>query len=420
MNKLIAVLAFLTQLCASLGQQCVPDPPGLVSSWRGENNTLDSITTNNGISQGILSYSNGKVGRCFVFDGTSYVRIPASDSLNVEAGSGLTVEAWIQPTDVSMNRPIVEWRTPGGAGGVQFWTVGPGALWANLEDIGGGDHVFSSAPGLVTTNSFQHVALTYDKTNGVAKIYLSGVVVAQVTNGTYTPRTSLDLYLGYRPWDNIFWSGAIDEVSFYSHALSDAEIYSIYSAGSAGKCGPLTIISQPTNQTATIGDIVSLTVIASGAPPLSYQWLLYGTNISGATNSSLTFTNVQLTNAGVYSVVVGSGGGMFATSSNAILQVLPPNAPSVQINGAPAVGAVTAIDSALVSISGGFQNGFIFYTLDGSQPSFSSTLYTGPFTLTNAAPIQAMSLSENFLDSAFAPAVQLRIKTLQFADLRIR
>ena len=62
----------------------------------------------------------------------------------------------------------------------------------------------------------------------------------------------------------------------------------------------------------------------SSSGSLSYQWQFNGTNIAGATNAALTLTNVQFTNAGVYTVIVTSGASS-TTSSTAVLSVgLPP------------------------------------------------------------------------------------------------
>ena len=39
-------------------------------------------------------------------------------------------------------------------------------------------------------------------------------------------------------------------------------------------------------------------------PPLSYQWQFDGTNIDGATNTTLTLNDVQSSQAGNYAVLV--------------------------------------------------------------------------------------------------------------------
>ncbi len=85
---------------------------------------------------------------------------------------------------------------------------------------------------------------------------------------------------------------------------------------------PLGFIQQPspTNSTLPAGSDAIFTVIAKGLPRPHYQWQFNGTNIDGATQVSLTVTNVQSTNAGKYSVVL-SNGIATATSSNAVLTV---------------------------------------------------------------------------------------------------
>ena len=79
---------------------------------------------------------------------------------------------------------------------------------------------------------------------------------------------------------------------------------------------------QPLSQTNTIGQTVALSVIATGSA-LSYQWLFDGTDIAGATNAILTLTNIQLTETGVYSVIV-SNALASVNSSNATLTVAYP------------------------------------------------------------------------------------------------
>jgi uncharacterized repeat protein (TIGR03803 family) len=87
------------------------------------------------------------------------------------------------------------------------------------------------------------------------------------------------------------------------------------------------ITGQPVSQTNTVGTNVTFTVSVSGAAPIFYQWLKNSTNlpnagnVSGANTNVLTVSNVTLTDAGTYSVVVSNSFGS-STSSNAILTVI--------------------------------------------------------------------------------------------------
>ena len=72
------------------------------------------------------------------------------------------------------------------------------------------------------------------------------------------------------------------------------------------------------------GSIATFTVSATTTnPPLRYQWRFKGTNIAGATNDSLTISNVQPANAGGYDVLVRDAVGL-SGSDLAILNLFAP------------------------------------------------------------------------------------------------
>ena len=237
---------------------CTPPASGIVGWWPAEGNASDVIGTNAGVLIGGMSFSPGEVGRAFNFNNTNaYVSVPGSASLDVGSGNGFTLEAWINPTDVSTTYPLFEWNNP------TWWGVhfhispgqpttgsagpaGPGQLYANIVDDNNNWHQMGSAAGAVATNVFQHVALTYDKTSGLGTIYCNGQIVSQATLGSFTPLTAAtyNLNLGRREAPNdtiISYSGLMDEPAIYNRALTAAEIQAIYNAGSAGKCAPAAI-----------------------------------------------------------------------------------------------------------------------------------------------------------------------------------
>ena len=81
------------------------------------------------------------------------------------------------------------------------------------------------------------------------------------------------------------------------------------------------ITAQPQSQSVAIGATATFSVTASGTAPLSYQWRANGVNISGATSSSYSLANCQLSNSGTnFSVVVTNSAGS-VTSSSALLTV---------------------------------------------------------------------------------------------------
>jgi hypothetical protein len=89
---------------------------------------------------------------------------------------------------------------------------------------------------------------------------------------------------------------------------------------------------QPTNQIVFIGSNVTFVAAAAAGPaPITYQWQFNKTNIDWATNLSLTLTNVQPVNQGIYNIIAANNFGAI-TSSDATLTVtgFPPTAVTIQ------------------------------------------------------------------------------------------
>jgi len=78
---------------------------------------------------------------------------------------------------------------------------------------------------------------------------------------------------------------------------------------------PPTIINQTTNVAAVLGFSATLSVTATGAAPLTYQWFADSGAISGATNSMLVLTNISNANVGSYYVVVTNWFGSVTSQS---------------------------------------------------------------------------------------------------------
>ena len=316
---------------------CDPTPSGLVSWWPGEGDASDRTGTNNGILGPDVNFVPGRVENGFLLNNTNaFLWMPASPGLNVGKSGGFTLEGWIKLNSNNGLHPIAEWNDGTNSIGVQFW-IGQhpwdqGVLCAALMDSNNNNYVqVVSSSGILLSNVFQHVALTYDQAGGYINLYVNGTNVASYNWGSFTPATSYDLWVGKRPencgggcWtDGTCLGGVLDEFSLYSRALSTVELAAIYTAAAAGKCPPAIppyVTTQPTNQTVSVGATASFVVLAGGTSPLYYQWFFNGVNIVCATNDVLTLTNLQLSQSGNYSVIVSNFFGLIY-SSNALLTV---------------------------------------------------------------------------------------------------
>ena len=211
--------------------QATPMLPGLVALWSAEGNGNDAIGGNHATLTDV-SFAPGEVGQAFNFNSiNASIKVAASSSLNVGVGSGFTLAAWINPTDVNgAGQPIIEWNDDGNNYGVHSYVFSPGKLYVNVMGNDGSPHMFFSPPNVIVPNVFQHVALVYDKTSGLAKIYRNGVMVAQQDFGSFTPQTTYNLYLGKRPLthgENLTFVGLLDNAAIYNRALSAEEVKAI-------------------------------------------------------------------------------------------------------------------------------------------------------------------------------------------------
>lgn len=385
---------------SSTGVLSIPPPPacaawptGMVSWWRGESNAFDHIGGNNGALTGNVSYVLGRVGLGFTLDGNGDLVVLGNPSqLQLQ---DFTIETWIRRGSSSV-------ASFGSGGNGILFGYGPGGYIMYMNGSGrlffgklGASAVNSSWQ--VTDTNLHHVAVT--KSNTTVTLYLDVTnVFATVYNQTFTFTTPAAIGGRADNLDNSFL-GTIDELAIYGRALSPAEINTIQSAGVSGKCVvalPPEVVLQPASQTVFPGSNVMLSASVSGTPPLVLQWFREATALGGATNASLTLSNIQPSHAGNYSLRVTNELGQIL-SSNAALKVIVVTATG---NGQPLTNISHAFNTAVtVQLQNVYSNALTFYTLDGSQPTFASSQYTGPFVLSNSVVLRALGYRSDFFES---------------------
>ena len=138
---------------------------------------------------------------------------------------------------------------------------------------------------------------------------------------------------------------------------------------------PPVIVTQPQNVVVLMGGTASFTVVVNPTPTLTYQWLKDGLPITGATNASLTISNVQAADIGSYSVVVSNAAGS-VTSDVATLAI----AAVALVNHAPAFNSAQ-LEGSLQQMLGES------VTLNGSTSFTGDLLVPGtPNVVLNGSP----------------------------------
>ena len=188
--------------------------------------------------------------------------------------------------------------------GVRFWfsvTNSPGttnlavvntngALYANLVDTNFVSHEIWSGPGLIQTNVYQHIALTYNTNTGIAALYLDGTNVATTNLGVFVPKTDGDFLLGHdmSRLTNNYYGGKMDEMSVYARALTPAEIHAIYMVSAlstnrlVGKFDP--------SVTPALGLAEATVILGNQTNAImgdNRHWQFYSKTFTATTNASL-------------------------------------------------------------------------------------------------------------------------------------
>jgi len=233
MGGMMAVLVLM--LCwtgGAFGQL----PSGAVSYWafeEGSGGTAnDSVGTNHGTITG-ATWTTGQVDGALQFDGDDSVQI--SDAPDLDVTSGVTVEAWVNPSayrnyDVIVRKPWAVASAPWSLWGLGFTNDTPAR--PHFDVASGGVGCGITAVSIAPLDLWTHIVGTYD--GGTAIIYVNGAEEASNAAGSGPIDTNdMDVYIGYH---NFFgasesFEGRIDEVVVYNRALTPEEVWERYQDG---------------------------------------------------------------------------------------------------------------------------------------------------------------------------------------------
>lgn len=152
----------------------------------------------------------GNSNSAYFFNGTTdYINVAHSTSLALPTGSAVTITAWAYRTSAGAPLHLVGKRS-GCGGGSDFYQLA----------IGGGAVPSAAVP----LNQWMHLAVTVS--GSLTKHYVNGASVLTTTASMGSAGTT-SLKIGASGGCAPF-GGAIDDVSIFSHALTDAEIQTLY------------------------------------------------------------------------------------------------------------------------------------------------------------------------------------------------
>ncbi len=214
----------------------------LYAVYKAESNANDSLATYNGTAQGGLTYSGGKSGNAFTFNGTNaYVNLP-NNSFNFTGD--FSISFWVLFTSLNSEQvPFSNYyesaQNAGNARGYMVYVAGNVLYWI----VNGSTGVNLTTAISSFENTWSHVTITFKSGVG-SKIYTNGTLatsnsstVTPLYNTTHSPSIGCYKY-GNTTVDGLMKSGSeVDELNIWNKELSSTEITELYNAG-VGKFYP--------------------------------------------------------------------------------------------------------------------------------------------------------------------------------------
>src|SRR6266480_4950384 len=223
------------QLTFEIPPSCASAPAGMIAWWKGEGNATDSQDDHNGTIND-ATFAPGEVGQAFTFDGTDdSVSIPDSNDWNFGTGD-FTFDFWEKSSDTDRISALA-FDPNQGTNNLDFDFNDTFGLWVFWNSGGGTNGVHAiqvGSPGDYTNDQWHHIALT--RSGSTFTLYIDGVNVGTANDSEAINLSGANNNFIGRDIGGFFWNGQIDEVEVFKHALTAAEVASIYIAGRQGKC----------------------------------------------------------------------------------------------------------------------------------------------------------------------------------------
>ncbi len=221
----------------------------LYAVYKAESNANDSLATYNGTSVGGLTYSAGKSGNAFTFNGTNaYVSLP-NNSLNFTGD--FSISLWLYCKTITTTNDLIDSNNYNGSvsGGWRFLHNGSGIIFEVYQTDAASSKSIYTIPftSSVYNNQWVHITLTR-KQSTATKTYVNGIEVSGVFsrgNATFNPTYLATTYANIGAWkSDAFGASAycvngsqIDELNAWNKELTATEVTELYNAGT-GKFYP--------------------------------------------------------------------------------------------------------------------------------------------------------------------------------------
>ncbi len=271
----------LTYCCdCGSGTCCVLAPPSICAWWPGDGGgaAIDLISapaTGSFIDNTI--YTSGFVGDAFLFDGMGD-RVETASAAKLNPFQQFTLDAWIRADnlDAAGVETFIE-KLDGASRG--YWLyMQDGFLGYELRGSSASASNVSSS--FVGDGNWHLIALTVEP--GFVRLYVDGVKILEDTGFTFGN------FANNRPFriggttNGEDFAGAIDEVEYFRRSLTEAEIVSLWEAGSTGKCRDRVSVPGAIRATSGVAQVSTSATICNSTPgSITYEYAFSGLPAGG-------------------------------------------------------------------------------------------------------------------------------------------
>jgi hypothetical protein len=217
----------------------------LIAVYKAESNANDSLGNYNGTPVGGLTYTAGKSGNAFTFNGTT-AYVDMGDVMDVGINSW-TYSFWFNANSITDYTSLFSKMLAGSSQGriISFFEFGKLVFFFQPETS---INAQVASTTTISTNTWYHVTLVLDRLDKL-KIYLNGTLNnGTASNNNLVPfvvsnyNTNHPFRIGAQTAGNnvdpiAFLNGKIDEFNVWNRVLTTTEITELYNAGT-GKFYP--------------------------------------------------------------------------------------------------------------------------------------------------------------------------------------
>ena len=205
----------------------------LYSVYKAESNANDSLGTNNGTAVGGLTYTAGKSGDSFTYNGSNaYVQLP-NNSLNFTGD--FSISTWVNLQSLTGVQPLVNnFKELTNYYGYLLFIFNSNLYFRICDGVT--TNIYDITTSFTSTNTWKHIVITR-KRSVTTKIYIDGVLItsANTIDQVYHSTMQYARIGGYNDTngDKFLSNGSkVDEVGLWTKELTATEVTELYRCGS--------------------------------------------------------------------------------------------------------------------------------------------------------------------------------------------